>query len=148
MFPIIMEKRYDEISTNILRLLIKFSEHIMSIEENINKLLMNNEFNKNTDFLNFVKHFGLGRFYHFRCQGYMECLVFTKCYSPMSLSYWLNRLVYPAAEHFREALSYLDKVKAIPELAGNDDFRKLLTKIDEFKKVSMQIMQAIKLYNL
>lgn len=57
MFPIIMEKRYDEISTNILRLLIKFSEHIMSIKESINKLLMNNKFNKNTDFLNFVKHF-------------------------------------------------------------------------------------------
>jgi len=147
MYPHISDP-YDTISTNILGLLINFSNTILVIENSTNEILTSEEFNKNIDFLQFVGHFGEGRYYHFRCQGYMESLVVTKCYSPLSICYWLNSLVYPAVHHFTIALEYLDKVKADSTFANIDVFQRLLTEIDNCKQVSMKIQQTISLYNL
>lgn len=75
----------------------------MSIEDTTVKLPENNNFSSNPEFQNFISCFQKGRYYHFRCQGYMECLVFTKYYSPFSLNYWLHELVYPAADNFKKS---------------------------------------------
>lgn len=139
---------YDEISSKILKELINFSGLILAMEKTNNNLLTENRFSQNSDFLQYIDHFGLGRYFHFRCQGYMEALVFTKSYSPQSICYWLNNLVYPASKHFMEALKYFDKIKLPSTEIHNSEFHKLIGIINEFKKVSNKIMENIKLYNL
>ena len=138
----------DELSKFILRLLESFSKQIMAIDDSILELLKDSQFNSNPDFMEFIAHFNKGRYYHFQCEGYMKCLVLTKCYSPMSISYWLNTLVYPAVKHFTEALACLDKVEAVPVLESNPEFKNMLEKVDVFKEISMKITESVKMYNL
>jgi len=77
----------------------------------------------------------------------MEALVITKCYSNVSFSYWLNSLVYPASKHFEEGLECLEGVKSFAELANDPEFRQLMGKVEEFKKISAKIMDAVKVYS-
>lgn len=139
---------YDQISMRMIGLLANFSKHILEIEKTINELLKEDKINKNPDFLQFISHFGQGRYYHFRCQGYMECLVGTKYYTAESICYWLNNLVTPASQHFMEALKHFERLKANPNIMSISEFRRLIEEIDEFKKISMEIMRTTKLYNL
>lgn len=139
---------YDQISTRMLGLLTNFSKLILTIEKTTDELLKNDKINKNPHFLQFISHFALGRYYHFRCQGYMECLVVTKCYTPASICYWLNKLVIPASQHFMEALNHFDKLKTTTDIMELNEFRRLVEEVNEFKKVSMKIMKETKLYNL
>jgi hemerythrin len=139
---------YDEISSKILKNLINFSGLILAMEKINNNLLTEDHFSQNSDFIQYIDHFGLGRYFHFRCQGYMEALVFTKGYSPQSVCYWLNNLVNPASKHFMEALKCFDKVKMPSTGSHNSEYHKLIDIINEFKIVSNEIMGNIKLYNL
>lgn len=132
----------------MLALLTNFSKFILTIEKTIDELLKNDKINKNPHFLQFVFHFEQGRYYHFRCQGYMECLAVSKCYTSASMCYWLNKLVIPASQHFMEALNHFDKLKATTDVMELSEFRRLVEEINEFKKVSMKIMRETKLYNL
>lgn len=139
---------YDGISSKILKELVNFSGLVLAMEKINNSLLTETRFNQNSDFLQYIDHFGLGRYFHFRCQGYMEALVLTKCYSPQSICYWLNNLVNPASKHFMEALKCFDKIKMPSTVPHNSDYHKLIGIIDEFKIVSNEITGNIKFYNL
>lgn len=141
-------EHYDNISTEILRNLFIFSKQIMCMTNSIHILLENEAFDIDSYFYNFVESFKKGRYYHYRCQGYMESLVLTKCYSPFSISYWIYQLVEPAAQHFSEALDYLDEWKEYSHISPNKEFQKLLDTTVEFKKTSEEIMRLIKTYNL
>jgi hypothetical protein len=143
-----MSISYYEISTNILKELNDFSGLILSMEKINNNLLTEDGFNQNSDFLQYIEHFGLGRYFHFKCHGYMEALVFTKGYSPQSICYWLNNLVNPASKHFMEALKCFDKINMPSTGHHNSEYHKLIGIVNEFKRVSNEIMDNIKLYNL
>lgn len=99
---------YDNISKKILELLTEFSNYINRISLLNDSLLTNKLFSRNTSFIEYVYYFGVGRYFHFRCMGYMEALVLTKCYSVESLCYWQNMLVMPASNNFMTALANLE----------------------------------------
>lgn len=139
---------YDEISVEMLELLTEFSDYINRMSVLNETLLTNDLFNRNPHFIQYIYYFGLGRYYHFRCMGYMEALVLTKCYSVKSLCYWKEELVMPASENFMKALEYLDKLKTDSELSSNPVFKVLIRESEGFMKVSMEIMELIKRYNL
>lgn len=143
-----LKNPYDEISTQTLELLAQFSQHILVIEDNINQLLIRGELNQNVDFLDFITHFRACRYYHFGCEGYMASLVLAKCYSPLSICYWKNSLLESAIESFTEALAHLDRLKKLHHVATNNTFQEMLLEIDDFIKVSEEIQETIKLYNL
>ncbi|ACA45981.1 spermidine/putrescine ABC transporter ATP-binding protein [Clostridium botulinum] len=139
---------YDRISTYTLELLQNFSKRIMIIENIINELLKDDSLNKNNDLSNFISYFSNGRFYHFRCHGFMECLVVTKSYSPESICYWTMNLVTPASNNFMKALSFIDILKNTHTFETNSQFKNLTMEMDKFKKAAMEIMNAAKLYNI
>ena len=114
----------------------------------IHILLEYQMFNTNPSFKKFIDAFKEGRYYHYRCQGFMESLVLTKCYSPFSINYWIYQLVYPAAQHFSEALENLDKMKQSSPLNQNKEFEQLLVTVEEFKKTSDEIMRLVRTYNI
>lgn len=139
---------YDGISVEMLELLTEFSDYINRMSVLNETLLTNDLFNRNADFVNYIYYFGIGRYYHFRCMGYMEALVLTRCYSEKSLCYWKNKLVMPASDNFMKALDYLDKLKSDSELSCNPVFKALIFESKGFMKVAMEIMELIKRYNL
>nr|WP_025774404.1 hypothetical protein [Clostridium botulinum] len=140
--------QYDRISTYTLELLQNFSKQIIIIENIINELLKDDSLNKNNDLSDFISYFSVGRFYHFRCHGFMEFLVVTKSYSPESICYWIMNLVTPASNNFMKALSFIDILKNIHIFGTNSEFKNLTMEIDKFKKIAMEIMNATKLYNI
>lgn len=144
----IIAQSYDVISKYVLGLLNKFSHQIIVINNSIQDLIGNDKFRTNEHFRGFVQEFELGRYYHFQCEGYMESLVVTTCYSPFSIKYWKDALVSPADKHFMEALMHLNQLKKIDEFKDHESFKELMTKIDGFKRISSEIMDAIGLYNL
>lgn len=140
--------RYDIISIEMLELLTEFSDHINQIS-NLNDVLLTEDFfNCNQNFKCYIDYFGIGRYYHFRCMGYMEALVLTKCYSVKSLCYWKNKLVMPADENITLALEYLDQVKEDYGVWCNPIFRELILETKELMEVAMEIMDTIMCYNL
>lgn len=82
-------------------------------------MLTNKPCSCKTSFIEYVYYFAIGRYFHFRCMGYMEALVLTKCYSVESLCYWQNMLVIPASNNFMSALANLENVESDKELSSN-----------------------------
>ena len=143
-----MSKSYDDISKSLLMELFELSDLVLRMGELNNQLLMNRKLNCNFEFQQYLKKFDMGRFYHFRCQGYMEALVLTKCYNEASLCYWKNKLFTPALESFMSALENIDNLKIYPRFACNPTFRELLKIIDELKALAMEIQMTIREYGL
>lgn len=139
---------YDNISTEMLKLLTEFSNYINRISALNNSLLTNILFYRNYSFIQYIYYFDIGRYYHFRCMGYMECLVLTKCYSIESLCYWKNALVMPAYSNIMSGLDYLHVLESDYETSHNQTFMALLAEIQGLKEVAMEIMETIKCYNL
>lgn len=143
-----MNNPYDKLSINIAGLLKNFSYQTMIIEDCIKTLLTYPQFNTSPDFMKFVFFFDKGKYYHYQCEGYMKCLIITKCYSPISISYWLNELVYPAASFFSKSLTYLDSVKEVDEIKNHSNYKNLNDSIELFKSISNEIMECTEMYNL
>lgn len=141
-------RKIDKVSRRILELLTEFSDYINQTSVLNDILLTNNIFNKNPKFIKYIYSFDLGRYYHFRCMGYMESLVLMRCYSIKGLCYWKNELVMPAYENLTEALKLLDELKLDDEIACNPIFKILICETEELKKIAMEIMDTIKYYNL
>lgn len=139
---------YNSISKKMLELLTEFSDSINKISILNESLLTDKLFNINPDFTQYIYYFGVGRYFHFRCMGYMEALVLTKCYCIKSLCYWKNMLVMPAYNNIMTALGYLDKLKSDSELSDNPTFKALLVEIEQLKRIAMEIMNTIKCYEL
>lgn len=139
---------YDDISVEMLKLLTKFSDYINRISVLNDLLLTNNLFNRNSDFIQYIYYFDIGRYYHFRCMGYMESLVLTQCYSIKGLCYWKNMLVMPAYENITLALGYLDELKSDYEISCNPIFKLLIVETEGLKNTAMEIMDTIKSYKL
>lgn len=137
----------DKLSIYIASLLEKLSIETMQIEDCTKMLLKDPEFNTNPYFIKFVYYFDKGKYYHYQCEGYMKCLTITKCYSPMSINYWLNELVYPAAELFDKALECFDRVKKMNKCETQCEYLTLIDSIDNFKDISNEIMKCIEMYN-
>lgn len=146
-----MRKRlpcYGNTSKKILELLTNFSNLINKITVLNDLLLSDSLFNRNPDFVQYICYFDIGRYYHFRCMGYMEGLVLTKCYSVKSLCYWKNKLVIPAYENISSGLMHLGKLESDPEISSNPTFEALIVETGELKKVAMEIMDTMDYYRL
>lgn len=135
---------YNTISQNMLKMLGDLSNQALLVEMFYSDLLKDNTFNSDEAFISFTKHFEQGKFYLFTSQGYMECLVLTKCYSRNSICYWVNNLVNSASQHFVEALNSLDKFKT-KDLMG---YRRLQDQLTNFKMLFTRMSEDIKTYNL
>lgn len=145
---LMMSSPYEELSNTTLDVLERFSKQILIINESIPKLLKSSSFNSDPNFMDFISHFSKGRYYHFQCEGYMKCLVLTKCYSPITINYWLNALVYPAASYFAQALEAVDQIEPAPGLPVDHEFNILLNKLETFENISMKLMDFVKMYTL
>ncbi|WP_207652830.1 hypothetical protein [Anaeromicrobium sediminis] len=143
-----MFQSYDEISKYILGLLNSSSQQILLIDGIIYNLLVNTIFNDHIEFQEFMNEWNDASYYHFQCEGYMKTLVVTKCYSHMSIYYFINNLIIPAEKHFAESLKHFSKIKVIPELTHTEQFKLLPKKVDDLKKIAIQIKEGIKLYSL
>ena len=139
---------YDSLSVEMLRLLTELSDYINKITPLNNTLLQCNIFNRNSDFMNYISYFDIGRYYHFRCMGYMESLVFTKCYSVTSLCYWKNKLVMPADENFAIGFNYLNLLESNCRISRNPIYKKLMVEVAGLSNVANEIMRTIEYYNL
>lgn len=139
---------YDSISIEMLELLTELSGYINRITALNNSLLKCSLFNRNSDFNKYIYYFDIGRYYHFRCMGYMECLVLTQCYSIRSLCYWKNELVMPADENFAIGLDYLNLLKSNCRMSRNPKFKLLMVETAGLSNVANEIMKTIECYHL
>ncbi|MGO1469559.1 MAG: hypothetical protein ACTHW2_06030 [Tissierella sp.] len=139
---------YNKISIDMLELLTDFSDSINQITVLNDFLLTEDLFSKNSNFTQYLYYFDMGRYYHFRCMGYMEALVLTKCYCVKSLCYWKTKLVMPASKNINLALNYLNKLKSNPNLSCNPTFQALIVETEELMEIAMEIMDLIKCYDL
>lgn len=89
----------------------------------------------------FNHFFNLGVYYHYRCQGYAECLLVTNAYSPNSINIWVNELVYPAAENFKYAMMYIEQIHSNAELVKMQEIIVLKQEMKEFQQIAMVIIQ-------
>ena len=139
---------YDNISIQILELWTELSDYINTITALNNTLLQCNLFNRNSDFIEYIHYFDIGRYYHFRCMGYMEALVLTKCYSIQSLCYWKNMLVMPADENIAIGVDNLNLLESNCRISRNPTFKILMNEIAGLSNVANEIMQTIECYHL
>ncbi|MFD1929285.1 hypothetical protein ACFSFY_14680 [Sporosarcina siberiensis] len=89
----------------------------------------------------FNRSFNEGTYYHYRCQGYVECFRATNAYSNYSVNLWINELVYPAAKNFKQAMMDLEQLKANTTVAELQEFKILQQQIQEFQQIAMVIIQ-------
>ena len=139
---------YDSISMEMLELLTVMSCYINRITELNDSLLRCNLFNRNSNFMKYIHHFNIGRYYHFRCMGYMESLVLTKCYDIESLCYWKNILVMPADENIAIGVDYLNLLESNCRISRNPTFKTLMIEIAGLSNVANDIMKTIEYYHL
>ncbi|MHA6258417.1 hypothetical protein ACXYMX_00765 [Sporosarcina sp. CAU 1771] len=90
----------------------------------------------------FNHDFNLGMYYHYRCQGYVESLLITNAYSPYSIHVWMNELVYPAAENFKQAMMYFEQLKSNTAFVRLHEFAVLNQQMMEFQQIAMGIIQS------
>jgi len=83
-----------------------------------------------------------GMYYHYRCQGYVECLLVTNAYTPYSINIWINELVYPAAENFKQAMMSFEQLKSNSDLVKLQDFAELKQQVNEFQQIAMVVIQS------
>ena len=83
-----------------------------------------------------------GMYYHYRCQGYVECLLVTNAYTPYSINVWINELVYPAAKNFKQAMMAFEQLKSNPDFAKLQDFAELKQQLNEFQQIAMVVIQS------
>lgn len=138
---------YDKISNYILNLFNNLNGNVKVIHGYIDELLMENNFNKNTDFLKFIFQFRQGSFHSFKCEGYLEYLVVTMYYTPPLLCYTLKEIEI-LIEHFREAAHWLNSIKSNSYAYKNEDFNKLLSELENQSVILNAISEVKKLYNL
>lgn len=89
----------------------------------------------------FNRYFNLGLYFHYRCQGYVECLRVSNAYSTYSINIWINELVYPAANNFKQAMIYYKQLKSINDIATLQEFRVLKQQMKEFQQIAKVIIQ-------
>lgn len=139
---------YDTISNKMLELLTELSQYINKMSGLNDALLKDDAVNSNTHFNQYISYFAIGRYYHFRCMGYMESLVMTKCYFISSLCYWKNMLVMPAYNNLMLAFKHLEELKSDADISANLIFKELINETEGLKRVAMEIMDTMKYYNL
>ena len=139
---------YDSISIEILELLTELSDYINRITELNNSLLGCYLFNGNCNFIKYIYYFDIGRSYHFRCMGYMEALVLTKCYDLESLCYWKNMLVMPSDENIAIGVDYLNLLESDDEISCNPLFKILMHEVAGLSNLANKIMRTIECYHL
>ncbi len=99
---------YDNLSEEILDNLLQLTEQIQTVSNITYDLLQNSSMVDDPDFLEYIEYFRTSKYYHYRCQGYMENIVITKCYSSQSLCYWYEELVTPTVDSLLNAFSIVD----------------------------------------
>jgi len=139
-------KNLNLISKHILQLLFDFSYSVLSTQKTTNALLEDPCFNENEDFINFISYFNNGTYFLFRSQGYMECLVLTKCYNPQYIDYWKTGLLFPATKFYIKALGYIENLSEYYQLICNDNFHTLLRELEKLKMSLKEIVDTLKLY--
>ena len=134
---------YDNLSEQILDSLIQLTEQVQTITNISYELMQNSSIIDDPDFIDYIEYLRTGKYYHYRCQGFMENLVITKCYSSQSLCYWYEELVSPAFESFLNSFSIIDLYPSL--------YKDLLYLHEEFTKMiefTNEINELISKYNL
>lgn len=138
---------HDKTSKYLFNLIANLNECIKFIDGIVDELLMVEKFNRNTDFLKFIIYFNQGSFSNFKCEGYMECLIASKFYTPALLCYLLKEINI-SINHFNESFKYLDKLKVNYKTLNNEDFEKLLMEINKFTSIYKVVKDVASLYNV
>lgn len=146
MYPF-MPNSYDRTSKYLYNLIANSNECIKFINGIIDELLMSDKFNKNTDFLKFIISFNQGSFLNFKCEGYMECLIAAKFYTPDLLCYLLKE-INTSLDHFNESFIYFDKLKTNYKILNNEDFEKLSAEMNNFTRICEVIRDVGNLYSI
>ncbi|WP_028547293.1 hypothetical protein [Paenibacillus sp. UNC451MF] len=81
-----------------------------------------------------------GLYFHYRCQGFVECFLATDNYSLKAIRIWAHQLVYPANDSFKQAMLYLDKARYVPSFAALPEFAELERQLKTFWVIEGQIM--------
>jgi hypothetical protein len=145
----IQDKRYSPGTTNqihntfeqIYALLVRFSEKIQIIQDLVFNITEKIKV-PISETWNYFNHFFLeGAYFHYRCQGYVECLRITGAFSSNNINIWVNQLVYPAAENFKYSMMYFNQLKQNPDITQMPEFSLLKKQLEEFKNVAMVIIE-------
>ncbi|WP_210467843.1 hypothetical protein [Sporosarcina sp. 6E9] len=121
--------------------LVKFSEKIQVIQNLSYRITGKLQEPLPEQWTAFNHFFNLGTYYHYRCQGYAECLLVTNAYSSYSINIWINELVYPAAENFEHAMMYIEQIKSNANIVQQQEFEMLKQQMKEFQQIAMVIIQ-------
>lgn len=125
----------------IYAILVRFSEKIQIIQD----LIFNMTGKVKIPILetwNYFNHFFLeGSYFHYRCQGFVECLKITRAYSSTSMNIWVNQLVYPAAENFKHSMMFFNQLRQNPEITEISELLELEKQLAEFKDIAIIIIE-------
>lgn len=137
---------YNYESLRILNLLFKMTKQIEVISEEAALLMKKSNFVLTNAFELFLDNFGRGNYYHYRCQGYMEALVITKCFAPIAFCYWNNNLLIPADENYAKAImSFKLSAQKVPEYL-KEDYDRIEQTICAFEVITEQIKSMVEKY--
>lgn len=138
---------YKEFSDRCLLILEKFSEKALEIESEIQGIFYENIY-ISEKIKNFQRYMSIGRYYHFKCHGYMELISYDRIYSHKTLCNWVEKFLTPAGEIFDK--SFLEFELAMKEegceIFGQLDVLKL--QVDELKKIWFELMDLVEEYEL
>lgn len=134
---------YDNLSEEILDNLLQLTEQIQTVSNITYELMQTSSMIDDPDFIEYTEYFRTGKYYHYRCQGFMENLVISKCYSSQSLCYWYEELVAPAIDSLLNAFSIIDIYPSLNKelLYLHEEFIKMM-------EITNEIDDLISKYNL
>ena len=138
----------DENVRRLLGFLYRLSGEIMRIHAAILILQRDPQFNANELFHSFALNFNEGRYCHFQCQGYMECLVANRCASPQAVRYWMVRLYRPSEDYFARAMSCFQRMQSHQTLGRSGDFAPLCRHVEAFSNAADAIRREVSSFNM
>jgi hypothetical protein len=128
----------ESIFEQIYALLLHFSVKIQVIREASHRITVNLDVFPSS-WNDFLQYYNQGAYFHHRCQGYVESLKLTNAYTPPAINVWVNQLVYPAVENFKEAMFHYEEFKKQSNM--NSHIQHLDQQFSEFKQIAMTIIQ-------
>ncbi|MBS4195758.1 hypothetical protein [Lederbergia citri] len=132
-----LQPTFEEIST----LLVRFSNQIKGIRKMLYSLTVNLSDSVPDSWNRFNDYFNMGTYFHLRCQGFVECLLFTSAYSTTSIVIWVHESVKPAAYNFMRAMGIMNEIKKTPEFLKSNYFSDLEERLSALHQTGMLIFE-------
>ncbi|OJU12824.1 MAG: hypothetical protein BGN88_14650 [Clostridiales bacterium 43-6] len=139
---------YDKISISLFEIFSDLTASIGNISKLHNDLAEYDDICTSGLFAEYFYHFTRLNYMHYRCTGYLECLIITKCYAEGSLCYFKKDILAVFTNHFYNALDAFRLLRKDKLFIKNETLKIMAAELNNTSVIVNTIQTRMKLYSL